>query len=158
MGGTGFWPFGKWLAGAETRAARRREDLGLAEKIREVHCESGGAYGSARVTAELRETGLRVNEKRVARVDAGLLGHRHPPAQTRPHHRLGPGRLTGARSVIAGLHRRRTGPEIHGGHHLSPPRERGVPLPCGRPGLLQPQGRRLVPSPTTCGPAWSPTL
>ncbi|MFI2511528.1 IS3 family transposase [Streptomyces sp. NPDC018972] len=58
----------KWLAGAEARAARRREDRLLAEKIREVHGESGGAYGSPRVTAELRETGLRVNGKRVARV------------------------------------------------------------------------------------------
>ncbi|MFF9757343.1 IS3 family transposase [Streptomyces sp. NPDC014344] len=58
----------KWLAGAEARAARRREDRLPAEKIRKVHGESGGAHGSPRVTAELRETGLRVNEKRVARV------------------------------------------------------------------------------------------
>ncbi|MFJ2154340.1 IS3 family transposase [Streptomyces microflavus] len=58
----------KWLAGAEARAARQREDLVLAEKIREVHGESGGAYGSPRVTAELREKGHAVNEKRIARV------------------------------------------------------------------------------------------
>ncbi|MGW5211120.1 IS3 family transposase [Streptomyces sp. NPDC004051] len=58
----------KWLAGAAGRVARQREDRLLAEKIRRVHAESGGAYGSPRVTAELRETGLRVNEKRVARV------------------------------------------------------------------------------------------
>jgi transposase InsO family protein len=58
----------KWLAGAETRAARRREDRVLAEEIREVHGESGGAYGSPRVTAELRDKGHVVNEKRVARI------------------------------------------------------------------------------------------
>jgi transposase InsO family protein len=58
----------KWLAGAEARAARQREDRVLAEEIREVHGESGGAYGSPRVTAELREKGRRVNEKRVARI------------------------------------------------------------------------------------------
>ncbi|MEW1583689.1 IS3 family transposase, partial [Streptomyces microflavus] len=58
----------KWLAGAEARAGRTREDLVLAEKIREVHGESGGAYGSPRVTAELREKGHAVNEKRVARI------------------------------------------------------------------------------------------
>ncbi|MFE9368128.1 IS3 family transposase [Streptomyces sp. NPDC006978] len=40
----------------------------MAARIRVVHAESGGAYGSPRVTAELRETGLPVNEKRVARV------------------------------------------------------------------------------------------
>ncbi|WP_435808269.1 IS3 family transposase [Streptomyces microflavus] len=57
----------KWLA-AEARAARQREDLVLAEKIREVHGESGGAYGSPQVTAELREKGHAVNEKRIARV------------------------------------------------------------------------------------------
>lgn len=58
----------KWLAGAEARAARQREDRVLAEEIRAVHGASGGAYGSPRVTAELREKGRRVNEKRVARI------------------------------------------------------------------------------------------
>ncbi|MFI5867306.1 IS3 family transposase [Streptomyces sp. NPDC051546] len=58
----------KWLVGAETRAARRREDQVLAEEIRQVHGESGGAYGSPRVTAELRDKGRQVNEKRVARI------------------------------------------------------------------------------------------
>ncbi|WP_256096711.1 IS3 family transposase [Streptomyces agglomeratus] len=58
----------KWLAGAEARATRQREDRVLAEEIREVHGASGGAYGSPRVTAELREKGRRVNEKRVARI------------------------------------------------------------------------------------------
>ncbi|MFM9701006.1 IS3 family transposase [Streptomyces europaeiscabiei] len=58
----------KWLAGAEAQAARQRQDRVLAEEIREVHGESGGAYGSPRVTAELRGKGRRVNEKRVARI------------------------------------------------------------------------------------------
>nr|WP_261991872.1 IS3 family transposase [Streptomyces sp. or43] len=58
----------KWRAGREARDARQRADKRLAARIRVVHAESGGAYGSPRVTAELRETGLRVNEKRVARV------------------------------------------------------------------------------------------
>ncbi|MFD5514009.1 IS3 family transposase [Streptomyces sp. NPDC127051] len=55
----------KWLAGAEARAARQRQDLILAEEIREVY---GGACGSPRVTAELRGKGRRVNGKRVARI------------------------------------------------------------------------------------------
>lgn len=58
----------KWRTGMAARTARQREDRFLARKIRLVHGESGGAYGSPRVTAELRETGLRVNEKRVARL------------------------------------------------------------------------------------------
>ncbi|WP_369779997.1 IS3 family transposase [Streptomyces sp. R33] len=58
----------KWLAGAEARQVRQRADQRLATRIREVHAQSGGAYGSPRVTAELKETGLHVNEKRVARV------------------------------------------------------------------------------------------
>lgn len=58
----------KWLAGTEARATRQREDRALAEEIREVHGESGGAYGSPRITAELREKGRRVNEKRVTRI------------------------------------------------------------------------------------------
>jgi transposase InsO family protein len=58
----------KWLDGAEARAARERADQALAERIRAVHAEAGGAYGSPRVTAELREAGTVVNEKKVARV------------------------------------------------------------------------------------------
>ncbi|MGW6026557.1 IS3 family transposase [Streptomyces sp. NPDC055099] len=58
----------KWLAGAEARAARQCQDRALAEEIRQVHGESGGAYGSPRITAELREKGRQVNEKRVARI------------------------------------------------------------------------------------------
>ncbi|MEW1693844.1 IS3 family transposase [Streptomyces sp. NPDC091265] len=58
----------EWLAGVEARATRQRTDRILAQEIREVHGESGGAYGSPRVTAELREKGRRVNEKRIARL------------------------------------------------------------------------------------------
>nr|WP_157597140.1 IS3 family transposase [Streptacidiphilus rugosus] len=58
----------KWLGGAEARAVRRSEDQVLAERIRRIHADSGGAYGSPRVTAELRGNGERVNHKRVARV------------------------------------------------------------------------------------------
>ncbi|MFJ4806990.1 IS3 family transposase [Streptomyces murinus] len=58
----------KWLTGAGARAARQHKDRVLAEEIRQVHGESGGTYGSPRVTAELREKGRRVNEKRVARI------------------------------------------------------------------------------------------
>ncbi|MGV4985751.1 IS3 family transposase [Streptomyces sp. NRAIS4] len=62
---TGYY---KWLAGRHARAARQRDDQLLAERIRQVHADSGGAYGSPRVTAELRDAGVLVNEKRVARV------------------------------------------------------------------------------------------
>ena len=58
----------KWLAGRKARASRQTEDRLLAERIRKVHGESGGTYGSPRVTAELRAKGLRINAKRVARV------------------------------------------------------------------------------------------
>ncbi len=58
----------KWLAGAEARAARQRENLILTEEIRAVHGESGGAYGSPCVTAELRGKRRQVNEERGARI------------------------------------------------------------------------------------------
>ncbi|WP_459740108.1 IS3 family transposase [Streptomyces sp. E-15] len=58
----------KWLSSRQTRQARQRADERLAARIREVHAASGGAYGSPRVTAELKDKGLHVNEKRVARV------------------------------------------------------------------------------------------
>jgi putative transposase len=47
-------------------------------KIRTIHAESAGTYGSPRVTHELRRRGWRVNHKRVARLMAahGIVGHR----------------------------------------------------------------------------------
>lgn len=53
---------------AEARAERVRADADLAERITAIHAESDGTYGAPRVTAELRDTGVRVHHKRVARV------------------------------------------------------------------------------------------
>lgn len=58
----------KWRDGAQARAGRERADQELAARIRAVHAETDGAYGSPRVTAELRAGGMLVNEKKVARV------------------------------------------------------------------------------------------
>jgi transposase InsO family protein len=58
----------KWRATRDTRAERRRSDDRLAEKIQAIHAESDRTYGSPRVTAELHDAGVKVNEKRVARV------------------------------------------------------------------------------------------
>ncbi|MFG3604837.1 IS3 family transposase [Micromonospora chersina] len=57
-----------WRAGAEARAARDAADAALAARIRGVHAEHDGTYGAPRITAELRDAGLAVNRKRVARV------------------------------------------------------------------------------------------
>lgn len=43
----------KWHEAAEA-ARRERADAALAERIRAAHAEADGAYGSLRVTAELR--------------------------------------------------------------------------------------------------------
>ena len=47
---------------------RERTEAALVAEIREIHAGSGGAYGSPRVTAELRARGHHVNVKRVARL------------------------------------------------------------------------------------------
>lgn len=67
-----------WRATAADRAARQAADTALATRIRAVHRESDGTYGAPRITAELRETGERVNHKRIARVmrSIGLEGVR----------------------------------------------------------------------------------
>jgi transposase InsO family protein len=68
--------FYRWLAGADARAGRIRADSDLAERITAIHVESDGTYGAPRVTAELRDAGVQVNHKRVARVmrARGIVG------------------------------------------------------------------------------------
>jgi transposase InsO family protein len=55
---------------------RELSDAELTEKIREIHATSKGTYGSPRVHGELRNQGIHVGKKRVARlmVRAGLEG------------------------------------------------------------------------------------
>jgi len=60
--------FYRWLSAAPARAARAVADAALAQVIAEIHTSWDGTYGSPRITAELRETGRRVNHKRVARI------------------------------------------------------------------------------------------
>ena len=73
-----------WVATASKRAARVAKDEQLADRIRALHRDSRGTYGVPRITAELREGGLGVNHKRVARVMrlAGIAGLRLRRRQT----------------------------------------------------------------------------
>jgi transposase InsO family protein len=57
-----------WRSTAPARAARNAADVALAERITTVHAAFDGTYGAPRITAELRDNGLPVNRKRVARV------------------------------------------------------------------------------------------
>jgi transposase InsO family protein len=60
--------FYHWVKTAPERAARAAAEDELAARIRKVHTESDGTYGSPRITAELRDKGLHVNHKRIERV------------------------------------------------------------------------------------------
>ena len=71
--------FYKWRESAPARAERAVADGALAERIKEIHTEHAGTYGSPRITAELRlGDKLLVNRKRVARImqDNGIVGLR----------------------------------------------------------------------------------
>ena len=70
--------FYRWRAAAPARAARIRADEQLAARIRKIHSEEDGTYGSPRITAELHDQGLKVNRKRVERVmrEHGIAGLR----------------------------------------------------------------------------------
>jgi putative transposase len=62
---------------------RDRDDAALTERIRRIHRESRGTYGAPRVHARLRADGVRVGNKRVARLmrEEGLEGcHRRKRA------------------------------------------------------------------------------
>ena len=68
--------FYRWSAAAPAREARQRADADLAARITRIHADSDEAYGSPRVTAELRAAGTAVNHKRVERVmrEHGIVG------------------------------------------------------------------------------------
>lgn len=68
--------FYRWLAAEPDRTARQQADDALLAEIRAIHAESGGNYGSPRVTIELRERGRPVNHKRTARLmrDGDIVG------------------------------------------------------------------------------------
>jgi transposase InsO family protein len=71
-----------WAArGPSTRAVA---DAAMTERIREIHCESDGTYGSRRVHAQLRREGVEVNKKRVERLmRVGEIVGAHVPARRR---------------------------------------------------------------------------
>ncbi len=69
-------------------SARAQRDAGLGRQIRAIHGQSRGTYGTPRIWAELRHTGVACSRKRVARLlrQAGLHGcHRRkgPPTRRR---------------------------------------------------------------------------
>jgi putative transposase len=68
---SGYWAWARRLP-----SDRELGDAWLTERIRGIHTDSGGIYGSPRVHAELRREGIRVGRKRVERLmrEAGLQG------------------------------------------------------------------------------------
>ncbi len=74
--------FYEWLAAAPAREQRAAAEDRLAGEIAGIHAAHRGAYGSPRITAELRRRGEAVNHKRVERVmrERGITGiTRHRP-------------------------------------------------------------------------------
>ncbi len=57
-------------------SARAQRDLVLAAQIRSIHTRSDGTYGAPRVHAELKDDGVAIARKRVARLmrAAGIEG------------------------------------------------------------------------------------
>jgi putative transposase len=66
----------RWRRTAKEPCDRKRQDAELTEKIRQVHEDSGGIYGSPRVHAALKRQGVHIGRKRVERLmrEADLAG------------------------------------------------------------------------------------
>ncbi|MFI6890046.1 IS3 family transposase [Streptosporangium canum] len=60
--------FYAWLAREPARQVRAAEDERIVTEIRRLHTASGGTNGSPRITADLREAGEHINDKRIARL------------------------------------------------------------------------------------------
>jgi putative transposase len=63
--GSGFYD---WRGRQQQPSSRQQEDTNLSQRIRHIHARSRGRYGMPRVHAELREEGVRVSRKHVARL------------------------------------------------------------------------------------------
>ena len=72
----GVSPGGYYARRTRPPSARARADAELGARIAEIHRRSRATYGAPRIHVELREQGLRVGRKRVARLmrGAGLKG------------------------------------------------------------------------------------
>jgi hypothetical protein len=68
--------FYEWLAAEPARAGRAAAEDQISAEIAEIHRDHRGAYGSKRVSVELRRRGRRVNRKRVERImrRRGIVG------------------------------------------------------------------------------------
>ena len=69
-------PRGVYAWRQRTPSARAQADAVVTAKIRGFHARSRGTYGAPRIHEDLREDGVRVSRKRVARLmrEAGLVG------------------------------------------------------------------------------------
>ena len=91
-------PSGYYAWRARPESPRRRDDRHLEAQVRTIFEQSRGTYGCPRVQAELRDRGLRVSRKRIARLmrSAGLRSKRgrkfrvttraHPTRPVAPNH------------------------------------------------------------------------
>jgi putative transposase len=72
----GVSPSGYYAWRARGPSGRERADAALTAQIRVAHARSRGTYGAPRIWVDLREAGLRVGRKRVARLmrSDGLVG------------------------------------------------------------------------------------
>ncbi|MFE9574698.1 IS3 family transposase [Streptomyces sp. NPDC006692] len=66
----------RWRRAEKEPCERVRQDIELTGRIRQVHEDSGGVYGSPRVHAVLKREGVVIGRKRVERLmrEAGLAG------------------------------------------------------------------------------------
>ena len=69
-------PSGYYARRRRMISVRSREDEALRQRIRAIHDRSRRTYGSPRIHAELKEEGMRVGRKRVARLmrESGVAG------------------------------------------------------------------------------------
>jgi putative transposase len=72
----GLSPSGFYAARSRPASRRATEDQDLLRRIRAAHQASRGTYGSPRILRDLRDQGIRIGRKRVARLmrTAGLAG------------------------------------------------------------------------------------